>query len=84
MMDLGPKEEEMTHHRLRQQPPRPARTQRAPPLGEMRVSGALQQVQVAPDWRNVAPPPPLQTLTTRWPNHVRDAGQVLDVSPLAG
>ena len=41
--DPQPHEEEVNHHRLRQQPPRPRREQRAPPQGETGVWGAQQQ-----------------------------------------
>ena len=56
MRDLHPNEEEMTPCCRRQQPPWARSDQRAPLQGETKVSGALQQVQAPPLWKNIPPP----------------------------
>ena len=56
--DRQPHEEEMTHHRLRQQPPRPRSDQRAPPQGGTGGWGAQQQAQAPPPLEAFSPPKP--------------------------
>ena len=66
-------EEEMTHHRLPQQPPLPGRDQRAPPQGETGVLGRTATAAGAPPLEECPPPP--RTPITRWLNQVGDLVQ---------